>query len=188
MNYLLSLIADLKLPAVIKWIDEFLEQNPTEKLVVFGHHRKFLDALHAHYSDKSVLVYGKIKGKKRQDRINAFVDESHIRIFFGGIMAAGTGINRLQEASKVIAITELIWNPKKLEQVEGRLHRMGQKDNVLAFYLITKDTAETILCKSIFTKSENIDAIVDGKFRKGANEFSIFKRVVNALERKRRKR
>lgn len=186
MNHLLALISELKYDHVVQWIDNFLATTD-QKLTVFGHHRDFLKKLHLHYKDKSVLVYGGVKGKKRQLAIDQFVADRRIRLFIGGIRACGEGINKLQHVCHTMLIAELIWVGLKLLQVEGRLDRLGQKDRVQINYLIAEDTVEALLCRAILRKQKNFKAIIDGKFKE-KTEFDIFRSVVRQLEKKRRKK
>lgn len=182
MNHLLSLISELKYDQVAEWIDDFLENND-EKLAVFGHHRKLLRKLHERYKNQSVLVYGGIKGRKRQLAIDSFVSNKGKRLFIGGIKACGEGMNKLQTVCSYMAILELVWNPMKITQVEGRLHRLLQRNRVMVFYLITRKTVEGYMANALMRKERIFKAIMDGKFT-GSMEFDIFKSVIRHLERK----
>jgi SWI/SNF-related matrix-associated actin-dependent regulator 1 of chromatin subfamily A len=172
LTYLLGLVAKLKSDFVIDWIEEFLLDNQV-KLTVFGHHRSLLEKLHDNFKGRSVLVYGGIGDKKRQLAIDQFVSDPSTDLFLGSITATGTGINKLQNVCSNLAVIELIYNPKKLEQVEGRLHRLGQKLPVTAYYLLARDTIEIKLCKILLRKQKTINAIVDNEPHK--QEFEILK-------------
>jgi len=183
-THLLQLVAKKKTPAVIEWIDNFLEGNPKEKLVVFGFHRAFLKPLYDHYKKQAVLVDGSVTGRKRQMAIDKFASSKRVRLFFGNILAAGTGINKLQRASKTVAIAEFIWVPKKISQAIGRVHRLGQKRKTNAFFLVARDTIEYSLCKALIRKDRLFDEIIDGKMTDG--EFDILQTVVGKMKRRRR--
>jgi SWI/SNF-related matrix-associated actin-dependent regulator 1 of chromatin subfamily A len=182
LTYLLGLVAKLKIEKVKEWIDEFLDSTG-EKLVVFGHHRAFLESLQEKYPLSSVLVYGGMSLKSRQQRIDQFADDKNTRLFLGSITATGMGINRLQEHCSTLAVAELVWNPAKILQVEDRLHRMGQKRPVTAHFLLAKDTVDSLLCKTILRKQKAIQAIVDGKT--GGTEFEILREVFTKLRQHR---
>jgi SWI/SNF-related matrix-associated actin-dependent regulator 1 of chromatin subfamily A len=67
LGYLRRLTAKGKLKAVINWIEQFTEQNPDEKLVVFGIHKKLmLKPLYRHFIDSAVLLDGDTPSKKRK--------------------------------------------------------------------------------------------------------------------------
>lgn len=180
LTYLIGLAARLKLEAVVQWIQDFLNQT-SKKLTIYGHHREILDSIHNHFATQSVLIYGGTSDKHRQLAIDKFVGDKSTRLFIGGITATGSGINRLQTVSSDLIFTELIWNPAKLLQVEGRLHRMGQQNPVNVYYLVARDTVESTLCRAIYRKQKFINAIVDG--RSEQLEFSILEEVFNKFKR-----
>lgn len=184
LNHLLTLVAELKLEEVTKWIDNFLETTD-RKITVYGHHREFLEKLHEKYKNTSVLVYGGLGAKKKQLRIDDFVRNKNKRIFFASIMAMGTGVNKLQEVCHDMAVVELVWVGLKLLQVEGRLHRLGQKNKVNVSYLVAKGTVEDILCRAIHRKQKDFNSIIDGDRKR--QEFSIFHSVIDTMTTKKKK-
>jgi SNF2 family DNA or RNA helicase len=95
-------------------------------------------------------------------------------LFLGSITATGTGINKLQKRCSSMAVGEFIYNPMKILQTEGRLHRMGQKKRVTAYYFAAQDTVESKICKILFSKTGTINQVVDGS---SANQFDIFSEV-----------
>lgn len=183
LNYLLQIIAELKLKQVIAWIKNFLDTTD-KKLTVFAHHRVFLEALQEEFKNESVLVYGGIGHKNRRAAMHAFVHDPKKRLFLGSITATGTGVNDLQLVCSDMAIVELIWVGMKLLQVEGRLHRIGQKHQVNVYYLVASDTAEEILCNTIRKKQKDINSVVDNKYDE--QEFDIFDSVFKKLTRRRK--
>ena len=65
--------------------------------------------------------------------------------------AGGEGIN-LQFCSHMINY-DLPWNPMRLEQRIGRIHRLGQKNDVHIYNLATKHTVEEHILKLLYEKS-----------------------------------
>lgn len=180
-NYLLQLTAEMKLPKVIDWIDNFLATN-NKKLTVFAHHRSFLEALQEKYGNQAVLIYGGMSRKKRRYAIDAFCNNPKIRVFLGGITAVGTGTDRLQTVCSDMVIAELIWVGLKLLQVEGRLWRIGQFNPVSVFYLVAQRTVETTLCKAVMRKQKWFNELFDGDSTK--QEFDIFNTVIKEVKKK----
>jgi SNF2 family DNA or RNA helicase len=68
----------------------------------------------------------------------------------------------LTRASNV-AFVELDWTPARLEQAEDRLHRIGQRDSVTAWYLIAPDTIDATMAAVIDRKRQVIGAVTDGR-------------------------
>lgn len=178
---LLRLVAEEKQSAVIQWIDDFLATTD-RKLVLFGHHHKFLKPLYEHYKAQAVLVDGTVKGRDRRAAIDAFCRLKAKRIFLGSITAAGTGINKLQTVCSDVAIGEFIWVPQKISQAIARIQRMGQRFKVNSYFLVAKDTIEYLLCRALIRKQNVFDAIMDGN--KVTGDFDILKRVVSQLVKK----
>jgi superfamily II DNA/RNA helicase len=73
--------------------------------------------------------------------------------------AGSTGLN-LQAANVVINV-DLPWNPAVLEQRVARAHRMGQKNPVDVFLLVTEDTLEERLLETLAMKQELALAALD---------------------------
>ena len=74
-------------------------------------------------------------------------------------MRGSTGLN-LQSATTVINV-DLPWNPAVLEQRIGRAHRMGQKNPVHVYKLVTADTIEERLLDTLANKQDLADAALD---------------------------
>src|SRR5208337_1412912 len=68
--------------------------------------------------------------------------------------AAGEGVN-LQNANLMVNY-DLPWNPNRLEQRMGRIHRYGQKKDVLISNLIAQETIEGEVFNILFKKIEYI--------------------------------
>lgn len=179
LNYLLQIVAEQKLKWEFKWIDNFLETS-NEKLCIYGHHRKILEAVHEKYASNSVLWYGGQSKKKRAEIKHRFVNDPKCRLFIGSILAAGTGIDGLQLICSKLLLIQLYWVGVKLLQLEGRLWRLGQKDPVTAYYALAKNTVETKLAKTIWEKQEILKKILDGDFS-SKQEFDILKEVFKDL-------
>ena len=96
----------------------------------------------------------------RQENIDSFQDgESNLMI--AGLRAGNVGIN-LSKARYVI-FAELDWSPAVHQQAEDRLHRIGQKNTVFAYYLIGNRTLDEHVADILVNKSYEIDAILDGE-------------------------
>jgi superfamily II DNA/RNA helicase len=73
--------------------------------------------------------------------------------------AGSTGLN-LQAANTVINV-DLPWNPAVLEQRIGRAHRMGQKNPVHVYLLVTEETMEERLLDTLAMKQDLALAALD---------------------------
>lgn len=159
MGYLLRLTAELKLPSVIEWINNCLDETDS-KLVVFGVHKKILEEMKSKCRARSVTIDGSVTGRLRQAVVASFQQDKQVRVLFGNIKAAGVGITLT--ASHTVAFAELAWRPGDHTQAEDRCHRIGTTENVAAYYLVAKDTIEEKLCKIIQQKQSIVSSVLDG--------------------------
>ncbi len=105
-----------------------------------------------------VRLDGSVPQKKRQQLVHRFQRDSACRLFIA-INAGSTGLN-LQAANTVINV-DLPWNPAVLEQRIARAHRMGQKNPVQIYILVTEDTIEEKLLTTLSAKHELALAALD---------------------------
>jgi superfamily II DNA or RNA helicase len=107
----------------------------------------------------SVMLHGAVPGKERRELLEKFRDADECRVFLS-TDAGGTGLN-LQAADTVINL-ELPWNPAVLEQRVARVHRMGQHRPVQVFNLVTRDSIEERVLKSLQGKQSLFDGVFSG--------------------------
>ena len=113
-----------------------------------------LDARKMNY----VRLDGSVPQKKRQELIHRFQNDPACMLFIT-TNAGATGLN-LQAANTVINV-DLPWNPAVLEQRISRAHRMGQKQPVQVFLLVTTDTLEENLLATLSAKHALSLAVLD---------------------------
>lgn len=119
-----------------------------------------------------VELSGKIPVNKRQGLIDEFTINPDCKVFLS-TDSGGTGLN-LQAADCVLNF-ELPWNPARLNQRIGRVHRIGQaSSSVNVINLVSKDSIEEKILAGIQLKTELFNGVFDG----GADivEFSREKR------------
>ncbi len=179
VGYLLRLAAQLKVTSVVEWINNFLAETD-EKLVVGAIHKGMIKALREKTKAKSVLIDGDVTGHKRKEQIDIFREDSKCRVCFGNIKAMGTGTDGLQIAHH-IAIVELGWTPGGMIQLEDRCHRIGVKDTVFSYWLISSGTIEEKLAKILQQKQENLSNIFDGG--KNEDDIVVYNQLLREMKR-----
>lgn len=180
-GYLKRLIADLKLPGVIKWIEAFLEETDS-KLLVFAVHKKIVKALHEHFGKISLRVDGSVTGHKRDLACERFNTNKKTRLLIGNLDAAGQGWSC--KSTSYTATVELGWAPGKHEQADDRIHGVGRGvpgQPATCYYLAAHKTAEERLCEILQRKHSNITAILDGEG--GGSEFQLFDEFMKILKK-----
>jgi len=148
-----------KLPRVTNFVDDIMDID--ESIVVFCHHRVIHDLLHQHlakYNPASII--GGQTDVKRDNEITRF-QKGETKLMIAGLRAGNVGIN-LNNASYVI-FAELDWSPAIHRQAEDRLHRIGQKNTVFAYYLVGSGTLDEHVVDILTDKTFEIDTILDAK-------------------------
>jgi len=146
-----------KLPHVINFVKDIMEIE--ESVVVFCHHKVIHKLLHESLQDFSpVSIIGGQSDTTRQDQIDKF-QRGESKLMIAGIRAGNVGINLTR--AKYVIFAELDWSPAIHRQAEDRLHRIGQKNTVFAYYLIGNGTLDDHVASILVDKSYEIDAIMD---------------------------
>jgi superfamily II DNA or RNA helicase len=105
-----------------------------------------------------VRLDGSVPQKQRQPLVERFQKHADCRLFIT-TNAGATGLN-LQAANTVVNV-DLPWNPAVLEQRIARAHRMGQKNPVQVYVLVTEETIEENLLGTLSAKHELALAALD---------------------------
>ena len=146
-----------KLPHVINFVKNIMEIE--ESVVVFCHHKVIHKLLHESLQEFSpVSIIGGQSDHLRQDQIDKF-QRGESKLMIAGIRAGNVGINLTR--AKYVIFAELDWSPAIHRQAEDRLHRIGQKNTVFAYYLIGNGTLDDHVASILVDKSYEIDAIMD---------------------------
>ena len=129
-----------------------LEALRGEKLLVFTEHKDTLNFLVRMLEKRGVSVTfidGSLRLEDRVAREKLFRDEVQVMV---ATEAAGEGIN-LQFCS-VMVNYDLPWNPTRLEQRMGRIHRYGQRFDVHIYNLVAEGTREGEVLGTLLNKLE----------------------------------
>jgi SWI/SNF-related matrix-associated actin-dependent regulator 1 of chromatin subfamily A len=154
------LIGRAKVEPVTTLVNDFLDDAPDTKLIVFAHHREVIrdlaEKLKAH---APLVIHGDTGLKSREKIIHEFQTNSKLRLIILAIEAAGEVIT-LHAAHNVI-IMEPSPVPMKNRQAIARAHRNGQKNAVLARFVLLPGTLDARLMSIIARKTRDIAQIVD---------------------------
>ncbi|HFD88116.1 MAG TPA: DUF3883 domain-containing protein [Gammaproteobacteria bacterium] len=133
-----------------------------EKLIVFTEHRDTLDFLVRRldglgYTGQIAMIHGGMHYTERQEQVELFrksCNEGGAR-FMICTDAAAEGINL--QFCWIMINYDIPWNPARLEQRMGRIHRYGQKhDPVIILNLVAPATREGRVLKVLLDKLEKI--------------------------------
>ena len=126
----------------------------TEKILIFTEHRDTLTYLTRRLKDRGYAVCNIHGGMKLADRIAAEKEFRGPAQFMVATEAAGEGINL--QFCKVMINWDLPWNPNRLEQRMGRIHRYGQEHEVHIVNLVAKTTREGSVLVRLMDKLESM--------------------------------
>lgn len=150
-------VAVAKVPAVLEHVDDLLENS--EKVIVWAHHHEVIDKIFEHYKDRAVKVDGRTPAQKRDEAVRRFQEDPSIRVFIGGIHAAGVGITLT--SARTVVFAELDWVPAWVTQAEDRAHRIGQEDSVLVQHLVLDGSLDARIAKVLIEKQEIYEKALD---------------------------
>jgi len=105
-----------------------------------------------------VSLHGGVPSRKRGELIDTFHRDAQCKVFLS-TDAGGAGLN-LQAASAVINF-EPPWNPARLEQRIGRVHRLGQAHPVQVIHLITERSIEEHVWETLELKKSLFAGVFD---------------------------
>lgn len=136
------------------------------KLIVFTEHRATLDYLQQQITgvlgspEAVVTIHGGTHRDERRKVQARFRSDKAVRVLLA-TDAAGEGVN-LQNANLMVNY-DLPWNPNRLEQRFGRIHRIGQQEVCHLWNLVANETREGDVYYRLLTKIETISDAFKGK-------------------------
>ncbi|NDG85137.1 MAG: DEAD/DEAH box helicase [Proteobacteria bacterium] len=130
------------------------------KALVFSQFTSFLDLVKSRL-EREGITYEYLDGQTsdRSGRVKRFQEDPDTGVFLISLKAGGTGLNLT--AADYVFLLDPWWNPAVESQAIDRAHRIGQKNKVMAYRLIAKDTIEEKIVQLQKQKRELADAIVN---------------------------
>lgn len=112
-------------------------------------------------ADAVAVIHGGVAREARRAAIAAFNDDPRVRVLIAND-AAGEGVN-LQRGAHLMVNYDLPWNPNRLEQRFGRIHRIGQTQVCHLWNLVAADTREGEVYRRLLDKIEEARAALGGR-------------------------
>ena len=140
---------------------ERLFEEEGRKVIIFSEWTTMLSMIEPLLTKRGlgyVRLDGSVAQKKRPELVHTFQNDPDCKLFLT-TNAGSTGLN-LQAANTVINV-DLPWNPAVLEQRIARAHRMGQKQPVQVYILVTEESIEENLLGTIAAKKDLALAALD---------------------------
>ena len=140
--------------------------SPRQKLVLFTEHRDTLSYLERQIGSllgrpqSVVLIHGGMGREERRKAQESFLHDPEVQVLLA-TDAAGEGIN-LQRAHLMVNY-DLPWNPNRLEQRFGRIHRIGQTEVCHLWNLVAEETREGHVYRRLLEKLEEVRQALGGQ-------------------------
>ena len=162
MNKLREILGIAKVRTVVEHINSLLSEG--EQVVVFGYHRKVLNALRDSLQEHGVVMVAGGSTPEAKQRYVEMFNNKQAKVFIGQYESAGSGLN-LTSASHVV-LAEMPYSPSTGQQAEDRCHRIGQVNPVVAWWITAVDTDNNTIDMRLWDllnmKAEVTSAIMDG--------------------------
>ncbi len=146
-------------------VDEVTGQR--RKLLIFTEPRDTLEYLASNIRqrigkhDAVAVIHGGVPRDVRKANIAAFNDDPEVRVLIAND-AAGEGVN-LQRGAHLMVNYDLPWNPNRLEQRFGRIHRIGQTEVCHLWNLVASETREGEVYARLLDKLERAREALGGR-------------------------
>ena len=140
--------------------------SPHQKLVIFTEHRDTLNYLENRITtllgrkEAVVIIHGGIGREERTKLQESFRHDPEVQVLLA-TDAAGEGIN-LQRAHLMVNY-DLPWNPNRIEQRFGRIHRIGQTEVCHLWNLVAEETREGDVYRRLLEKLEQARQALGGQ-------------------------
>lgn len=182
VNVLKQVAAKGKMAGVLEWVRTFLESG--EKLVIGAWHQEVVETI-AHELG-APYIHGDVDLAERDRIVDRFQrcagcgvrHDKHdddpracgeyqpdMRCPVVVLNTKSGGVGLTLTAASDLAVVELPWTPGELDQLEDRIHRIGQKDTANIWYLLAQNTIDEDVAALIDGKRVVVDGATDGQGR-----------------------
>ena len=143
-----------KMELLINILENILDVD--EKVIIFTQYVKMGEIIQDLVSKKFKLdvlfLHGSQSRKEKSRIVRSFQEDASFKILVATLKTGGIGLN-LTAAHNVIHY-DLWWNPAIENQATDRVHRIGQKNDVMVYRFITKGTLEEEIDRIIKNKND----------------------------------
>jgi len=158
LGRLASLGRGVKVHAKVEGLRSLLSEMAEEKIIVFTQFRRTLEFLQRtvrELGEEPAVFHGSLGPGDKDKAVEQFRADRRILI---STEAGGEGRN-LQFCRTMVNF-DLPWNPMRIEQRIGRIHRLGQTRDTQIFNFTTRDTVEDHVLRILHTKIQMFELVV----------------------------
>lgn len=147
-----------KAPYVAEFVRMLAESG--EKVLLYGWHREVYAIWMERLAPLAPAMYTGSESAAQKDEAKRRFIEGETPVLIMSLRA-GAGLDGLQHHARTIVFGELDWSPGVHDQCSGRLHRDGQREPVVAYYLITDSGSDPIVADVLGVKAAQAAGIRD---------------------------
>ena len=134
------------------------------KILLFSGYTSMFEIIEKELKEKEITYFkltGATKVDERIKMVDEFNENKEIKVFLISLKAGGTGLNLT--GADVVIHYDPWWNASAENQATDRAYRIGQKNNVQVYKLITKNSIEEKIYELQQKKSQLIDDMLNTK-------------------------
>jgi len=147
-----------KAPYVADFVRLLVESG--ESVVLFGWHREVYSLWMERLKDLAPVMYtgSESPAQKEAARQKFVAGESKVFIMS---LRSGAGLDGLQRVCRTVVFGELDWSPGVHTQCIGRVHRDGQPEKVVAYYLLADSGSDPVVADVLGLKRQQLELVRD---------------------------
>ena len=133
----------------------------SHKILLFSQFTSIFNLLKSELKKRNINYYeltGKTKADTRVQLVDSFNKDENVKVFLISLKAGGTGLNLI--GADMVIHFDPWWNLSVKNQATDRAHRIGQKNNVQVFSLITQNSIEEKIAKLQEKKQNLADNVI----------------------------
>ncbi|MGE3752813.1 MAG: DEAD/DEAH box helicase [Planctomycetota bacterium] len=137
---------------------DLLRRSEDDKVIVFASHRDSVDHLAEVVTEagrRPVVFHGSLSAAEKAAKVTAFRDHANVLV---ATDSGGEGFNL--HFARTVVNYDLPWNPMRIEQRIGRVHRIGQERDVFVFNLVADGTIEEEILRVLDEKIDMFELVV----------------------------
>lgn len=131
-----------------------------EKVVLFGWHREVYSLWSSLLADLNPVFYTGEESPSQKEFAKELFTKGHSKVLVMSLRA-GAGLDGLQNHCRTVVFGELDWSPGVHEQCIGRIHRDGQTEPVVAYFLIADSGSDPVIADVLHLKRDQVEQIRD---------------------------
>lgn len=131
------------------------------KILIFSGYTSMFNIIEGNLNKEGIKYYkltGKTKVDERVSLVEDFNNNEDVKVFLISLKAGGTGLNLI--GADMVIHYDPWWNMSAENQATDRAYRIGQKNNVQVYKLITKNSIEEKIYNLQEKKSKLIDSML----------------------------